>query len=116
MRVLITGGFGYLGSRIAQYLDSSGFFIFLGSREKRVLPQWMSRARVEKLEWERIELLEDVCAKVDCIVHCAGMNAEDCKTNPRGALDFNGEATSRLVSACEGKNVKKFILYSPWYC
>ena len=47
MRILITGGFGYLGGRLAQFLGSKdGNEILLGSRSNRKPPRWLSKSHV----------------------------------------------------------------------
>ncbi len=46
------------------------------------------------------------------IVHAAGMNAEDCASNPKAALEFNGLATARLLGASCAVGVKRFVYLS----
>ena len=40
------------------------------------------------------------------------MNSQDCANDPVAALEFNGVATTRLVSAALSSGVKKFIYLS----
>jgi len=111
--VLITGGFGYLGGRLAQYLDLNGYNeIFLGSRTEKKSPAWLSNAKVVRTQWDSSANLEKICAGVDVIVHMAGMNAQDCADNPVAAIDFNGVCTSRLLNAAVMQGVKRFVYLS----
>lgn len=112
MRVLVTGGFGYLGGRIAKFLLDEGYDIVLGSRMKKSVPQWAAKANVVSLDWEDDNLLRKVCSGVGSIIHCAGMNARDCALDPVSALKFNGVATSKLVRACKETRVSKLVYLS----
>jgi UDP-glucose 4-epimerase len=109
---MITGGFGFVGGRVARHLQQAGHTVILGSRQAAGSPEWLSEARVVRLLWEDAAALERVCQGVDTIVHAAGMNAQDCKTDPVGALAFNGVATARLVAAAGRAGVQRFIYLS----
>ena len=112
MRVLVTGGFGYLGGRIAQSLSAEGHKIILGSRVKQQSPGWLPDADVVQIEWINSESLLAICSEIDVIVHAAGMNAQDCLLDPEGAIEYNGKSTERLVKASINAKVSKFIYLS----
>ena len=112
MRVLITGAFGFVGSRLAQYLHQLGYEVLLGSRNALESPSWLPDASVLKTEWDDVNKLFDVCCKCDVIVHSAGVNAKECSADPVNALSFNGLATSRLVDAACKAKVDRFIYLS----
>jgi len=112
-KVLITGGFGYLGGRLAQFLASQGSYeIFLGSRWQTQPPPWLQRAKVVETRWGSLKGLQEVCSGVDVIVHLAGMNAQDCAADPGAALEVNAVATTRLLQAAICQKVKRFIYMS----
>lgn len=112
-RILITGGFGYLGGRIAQALSACpDTHIILGSRLPQTQPAWLPQARVVPIEWDSLAGLEKICGAVDVVIHAAGMNAQDCAADPIAALEFNGLATTRLISAARRAGVKRFIYLS----
>jgi len=111
--VLITGAFGYLGGRLAQYLASqAGIEILLGARQQTESPSWLPQAKVAQTRWESPASLEENCTGVDAVVHLAGMNAQDCSADPVAALTVNGVATARLVKAAVRCGVKRFIYLS----
>ena len=113
MRVLITGGFGYLGGRLAQFLVSQTCDeIVLGSRQQTKPPQWLPKVKVVQTRWDSLDGLENICSSVDALVHLAGMNAQDCATDPVAALQLNAVATARLLQAAIRKGVKRFIYIS----
>ncbi len=112
MRVLITGGFGYLGGRIACYFAEQGYEVVISSRKQQEPPAWCPTAKVVQINWDNPALLREVCAGIDLVIHTAGMNAQDCESNPSEALFFNGLATANLVEAAVNKNVPRFIFLS----
>ncbi len=112
-RILVTGGFGYLGGRLAQYLASQeGYEILLGSRRQTQPPSWLPQAKVVQTCWDSPQGLEEVCSGVDGIVHLAGMNAKDCAADPDAAMRVNAIATAHLVQSAIRQKVKKFIYMS----
>lgn len=112
MRILITGGFGFVGGRVAVHLVQAGHTVVLGSRKLRSPPRWLPYSEVVQVNWIDSFALENICRGVDIVIHAAGMNAQDCAANPDEALFFNGVSTSRLVSAACKSNVQKFIFLS----
>jgi UDP-glucose 4-epimerase len=112
MRILISGGFGFVGGRTAQYLSQAGHQVILGSRNPIKAPIWLSEADVVKIEWGDSTSLEHSCKDVDVVIQAAGMNAQDCASDSVAALEFNGVATARLVDAASRARVKSFIYLS----
>ncbi len=113
MRVLITGGFGYLGGRLAQYLSQQvNWEIVLGSRQKRESPQWLPKASICHMDWNSCEELEQACYGIDVIVHAAGMSARNCSENPVLAVAVNALCSVRLLDAAIKQKVKRFIYIS----
>ncbi len=113
MKVLVTGGFGYLGGRLSQLLVShKNYQIILGVRQQTELPSWLPQAEVVRIQWDLPDSLQDICTGVDAIVHMAGMNAQDCAADPSVAFEVNAVATGRLVEAAIKKGIKRFIYLS----
>lgn len=112
MRILITGGFGFLGGRLADYLAKTGNKIILGTRHSNSAPDWLPQADIVKIVWDDEFKLEEICNNIDLVIHAAGMNSQDCANNPEKAFAFNGMATERLVFAASRAGVNKFIYIS----
>jgi UDP-glucose 4-epimerase len=68
---------------------------------KILSPNWNSKSELQK-----------VCYGKDLVIHAAGVSAQDSQDNPSLALEFNGNATGRLVRAAEESEVKTFIYLS----
>lgn len=112
MRILITGGLGLIGGRLADFLTNRGHNVTLGSSQPPHTRRWCAHQKVSQMEWENSDSLESSCFGVDVIVHAAGMNSQDCALDPVGALEFNGVATARFVEAANKAGVKRFIYLS----
>ena len=112
MKVLITGGFGYVGGRLARHLASSGHEIFIGSRTLQSKPSWLVKGSIIVMDWDDDESLLNACENIDVIVNAAGMNAKECLENPELALKVNGVATESLVRAASKQLVSQFIYLS----
>lgn len=112
MRVLITGGFGFIGGRLGQYLQQNGHQVILGSRKASCPPEWLPHAEVAQIDWSDSRALELSCNGVDVVIQAAGINAQDCASDPVAALEFNGLVTARLVAAASQVGVKRFIYHS----
>ncbi len=113
MRFLVTGGFGFIGGRLAQYLAAKGHQVILGSRSAdKAPPLWLPEAKVGVTSWNDTGSLGKLCDKVDVVVHAAGMNAQECAYNPPAAFEFNGAVTARLFEVAKNSDVQRFVYLS----
>jgi UDP-glucose 4-epimerase len=112
MRILVTGAFGFIGSRLSQHLKRLGHNVILGSRKIDTSPPWLPQAEVFEINWDENSSLLQACDGVDVVIHAAGMNSRDCMENPVKALEFNGLGTARLVEYAVKSRVKRFIYLS----
>jgi UDP-glucose 4-epimerase len=113
MHVLITGGLGYLGGRLAQFLAvDSEYRLVLASRKPNAAAPWLPPAEIVTTSWESNESLERACEGVSAVVHLAGMNAPDSAADPTGAFESNAVATGRLLQAAVRQGVQRFIYLS----
>lgn len=112
MRILITGGMGFIGGNLAVALSNVSDQITLASREALEPPQWLPTAKMIQIDWKDTQSISQMCNGIDVVVHTAGMNAQDCQNNPEDALIFNGHATEKLVKAATNNGVKRFIYLS----
>lgn len=114
MRILLTGGLGYLGGRLTESLLGAGqrHEIVLGTRGTKQPPDWASQGKVVAIDWASDSSLAQACRNVDVVVHLAGMNAADCARDPAVALDVYRAGTSRLVHAAVSQGVTRFVYVS----
>ena len=117
MRILITGGAGFIGSQLALYLDkkdheviildnlSSGYiYNFMDS--KRLLRNFVSMDI-------RDPKIESVTRGVDVIFHIAGyVSLPGCNDNPGEAYSVNTSGTANVLEMARRNNVKKVVFAS----
>jgi UDP-glucose 4-epimerase len=112
MRVLITGGFGFVGGRLGKHLVDSEYEVILGSRKFQEVPNWLPSAKIVQIDWNNKVTLLDACEDIDIVVHTAGMNAHECELDPEKAKTYNGDVTANLVTSAIKQGVKRFIYLS----
>jgi UDP-glucose 4-epimerase len=112
MKILITGGFGYLGGRLAMQLAITNNEVSLASRSFATSPEWLPQAQAIRINWNSKSSVAAACAGVDAIVHAAGLNAQDCSANLVDALEVNGLFTARLLQEAIKQGIKRFIYIS----
>ena len=82
MRILITGGSGYLGGRIAKYLAYNKYDVTLVSRKGNLTNNVVDNVKKLCIDWNSSEGVQKICNEIDVIIHCAGMSAMESKKNP----------------------------------
>ena len=113
MRILITGGLGYIGARLAKYLiKNTSNTIIIGTRKNIDTIDWLPKVKFVNTLWNSSKELEKICQDVDIVIHSAGMNAMDCSAEPSLALEVNGIYTARILQASINQKVKRFIYLS----
>lgn len=112
-RVLLTGGLGYLGGRLASALVAAGHQVRCGTRRPgAAAPDWLPGIPMVMLDWASTEALTEACRGIDCIVHLAAMNEVESAKDPVGALEMNGVASLRLLEAAKAAGVQRFVYFS----
>jgi UDP-glucose 4-epimerase len=112
MKILITGGLGYIGGRLSLHLSKNGHEIVIGTRKNSKPPSWLPTAKMVMMDWDSDESLNKACLDIDLVIHAAGMNADDCKLNPVASLNFTRNATSKILTAAVNNGVKTFFYLS----
>ncbi|MDA9981081.1 SDR family oxidoreductase [Pelagibacterales bacterium] len=112
MRILITGGSGYLGGRIAKYLAYNKYDVTLVSRKGNLTNNVVDNVKKLCIDWNSSEGVQKICNEIDVIIHCAGMSAMESKKNPLLALKVKKELTGKIVESTNNSRVKKIIYLS----
>lgn len=112
-RILITGGYGYLGGRIAVELANNAKWIArLGSRRAQVAPGWLPQAETVSMDVLETESLPAAMTDVQAVVHLAAMNENECIADPGKAVLVNTLGTFNVLRAAIDAGVKQFIYFS----
>ena len=111
--VLLTGGFGNLGCRIAAELHRSGnWSIRLASRTLRPSPPWAPDAEIIKLDLSTSSEIENACSGVSAVIHLAALNDRDAYANPDLAELVSGTGTQLLVQSAARAGVGRILFMS----
>ena len=111
--VLLVGGFGNLGGRIAAHLGSLGnHHIVLASRRKQNAPDWAKSAQTIQLDLTDPSTFLNIPKSVNCIIQLAGTNDVGSAQNPELAQRVTVAGTSALLSNAVGKGIERFIYFS----
>jgi len=101
MKILVTGGAGYLGSVLVPTLVSRGYQVDVMDSTQPVAGNWINRDIFAS------PLGEDDLRNVDAIIHLAALVGDIiCHNEPQRAVEVNFLATKYLARACREKGVK----------
>ena len=113
MKILITGGSGYLAKILATKLESSGHEVFLGTRAEKVF-QVPSNLNIKTriMQWGKRQTVERACEGVQIVIQAAGLGAAESDRNPEKAMLVNGEYTGLLARSAKSAGATLFIYLS----
>lgn len=118
--ILITGGLGYLGGRIANYLASrhppSKIFLTTSNKE-RSLPSWTKDFSVVEMDVGNPASINKCMQYVqfDSIIHLAALNEIDSLSNPLRAYHINTIGTYHLANAAKMNGINRIIYFSTFH-
>ena len=121
MSILITGGLGYIGGRVASYLKkrTPESRIFLTTRDKnRKLPPWTDKFTVLQMDILDEDSIAD-CLKdkdIDVIIHLAALNEVDSMKDLKLALEVNTQGTYKLLNVANEKKNKPVCIFFHFSC
>jgi UDP-glucose 4-epimerase len=111
--ILITGGFGYLGGRIALAVaNETSCQVRLASRKPCTAPSWLPQAQAVVMDVLDPESLKASLCGVKTVVHLAAVNENESAVNPEKALRVNTLGTLHLLQAAIAAGVERFIYFS----
>ena len=112
MKVLITGGNGYIGGRLAKNLLDNNYHVSIASRDISKINLSSKNLDLIELDWLNTQSINKSCRNIDVVIHAAGMNSKESENNVKDAIEFRKKSTSMLIEASQTSNVKKFIYIS----
>jgi UDP-glucose 4-epimerase len=123
MKVLITGGTGFIGSHLAIVLSQKNYDVLLFDNFSNSSP--MTLERLKKITGKTIDCvkgnIEDfdllkkiLCAyQIDVVIHCAGLKSvTESVSKPLHYYNNNVSGSLSMLSAMASSNVKKLIFSS----
>jgi UDP-glucose 4-epimerase len=112
MRIAVTGGSGFIGSRLVQMLLQEGYYVVVVDLNP---PQSNQAVEVRIADVEDLQDTKAALRGIDVVYHLAGPVVDAMRRNPyRGyRLQLNG--TLNVLEACRQNGVRKVILASSFY-
>jgi UDP-glucose 4-epimerase len=119
LKILITGGLGYLGGRISDSLKRNHpeSTIILGtSRKISETPNWAKAFHIVQLNiLDPASIEQAISNDIDTIIHLAALNEHDSFNNIESAWKTNTLGTQALLSVASQKQILKFIYFSTFH-
>ena len=134
MRILITGGLGFIGTNLINYLvkkDKIKQIIIIDNQSKSSTKylddicsyKYFNNIKSYRLNKSRINVVNadvknstfanKITKNIDCVIHLAAESGVDLSIkNPRKSFDININGTFNYLDACRINNVKNFIFAS----
>lgn len=115
MKIFITGGLGYVGGRLANFLHQNqpGAELIL-TTTRETCPSWTKNFKVERMNLaEEDSIVQSIRDhKPETIIHLAARDKIQCEENPELANEININGTERLLNIGSEHSVKRFIYFS----
>lgn len=111
MRVVISGGLGYVGGRLSKYFAERQHEVIALSRQAGRLPVVDFPPGMQVLH--PVSLAQGSGLKgADVFIHLAAMNEHECVKFPEKAIEVNITGTLRWLDLCIEAGVSRFIYFS----
>ncbi len=113
-KVLITGGLGFLGGRIAKYFSDKGYAVILATRkpENKFPKNIPANTLVMQLDYSSDEQLNEAMKGIDTLIHLAGPNIHSSSYDPENIIRYHVKLTERLLWAAKSNHLKNLIYLS----
>jgi|SaaInlStandDraft_2_1057019.scaffolds.fasta_scaffold21674_2 UDP-glucose 4-epimerase len=114
MNILITGGNGFLGTHLTQFLNNQGHNITIFDNfSNSKLSE--SKNKIKIIEGDILDYskLSKSMKDMDFIIHLAAqINVEDSINNPEHTMSINVQGTKNVLQSCVDNKISKFIAAS----
>ena len=114
MKILVTGGSGFLGSHISDELLDKGHKVYIFDKKKSKFLK--KKQKFIKGNLSNIKLLEKLFKNIDVVYHFAAIaDIQQAMNNPNDTVKTNILSTVQLLKLCVKYKIKKFIFGSTIY-
>lgn len=118
MRIVITGGAGFIGSQLGFYLKKKGYDVILIDNMMfgyldNLIENGKPFDKFVCADIRDINKMTEIIHEHDIIIHLAGLSSlAFCQTNPGLAYDINVGGTATILDIARKKKVKRLIFSS----
>lgn len=114
-KILITGGYGNLGSYIAKYLINLDYEVTILTKKKKFKFKNLKYKVIQSDITNIKDLKSKLNIKFDFCIHCASCNESFLYDYPNKAVAVNSIGTRNLLASLRLKNLKNFIYFSTFH-
>lgn len=112
--ILIVGGLGFIGGRIAEYLSQKGYNVRISTRKPK--KEWPSHLPLNtsliQLDYNSEEQKNNAMNGIESVIHLAGPDAHTQITSPNQLINDHVDLTKKLLRSAINNSIKKFIYFS----
>ena len=115
MHILITGGSGFLGSHLSNFLINNGHVITIFDNFSNSKSKILTSNKIKIIEGDILNysILSDSMKNVDLVIHLAAqISVKDSIKNPEKTLEINVQGTQNLLESCVENKIHNFIAAS----
>ena len=113
MKVLVTGGLGYIGGRLVEALERDEAFVPIV--HARHLLADGAKADFRVADFADPSSIAGLCEGVDAVVHLASLDEQTCAAEPVRALQANVLGTYHLLQEALRAGVKRLVYVSTFH-
>jgi len=114
--ILVTGGFGYLGGRIAEHFRRQGYPVaILGLLPQPEVMEWAKGFDVRIADITKPESLRGTVRPGSAIIHLASVNQQVSEKDPYQGVLVNGLGTFGLLEEARDSKATRFIYFSTFH-
>jgi UDP-glucose 4-epimerase len=111
--VLLTGGRGYIGCRLAAHLDAQGWHVVIGSRHPQPIPALAGHpVEYRQLDWTDPANLTAAASGCDFVVHLAAPNEIIAGQSVEEAVVGTIHTVTKMLPAAEAAGASRFLYFS----
>jgi len=117
MKVLITGGMGYIGSHLVQFLSNDlGYQVRILTKHIPVMfRNWNKRYEIIQNDVTDKENIHQSAQGCDAVIHLASLDKIESQVNPDLALKVSGIGTRNMLEESVRNHVKRFLYFSSFH-
>lgn len=112
MKIVISGGLGYIGGRLSKYFAKHGHEVIALSRQAGQLGSIEFPSNMVVLHPDAVMADPASVDGADAFVHLAAMNENDCVKFPLKAIEVNITGTVRWLDFAKEAGICRFIYFS----
>ena len=109
--ILINGGTGYLGGRLAEFFCKLGYCVTISTRKKNYVYPGDTRVKVKFIDWQSTNSINKLCYRIDFVFHLSSPNSSELKQN-NFLVESSSTTTKNLMKSLLKNDVKKIIYFS----